>query len=110
MEYHTTLMTFDKGCRTFKECAALRRLCNACSPRVCKHFTEGHQDICHALPHFNPLTVKYAHTLRHSSGSLLPVAAGHIELLHNGLADPSAQSSVPLSIPPCTSKMFVMTR
>lgn len=69
-------------------------------PALPKHFIEGDQDIFHALPHFSPVTAKYIRRLHHSFCTLLPVAACHIELVHNRLADPSAHSSISLSIPP----------
>lgn len=85
-----------RGCRTFKERVAPRRLLRAYTHR---ERTEGDQDIFHALPHFNPLTVKYAPLLHHSSCTLLPVAGCHIESVHNWLTDPSVHSSIPFSIP-----------
>lgn len=81
----------------FKESATLHR---ACTPRDCELFTEGDQDILRALAHFRPVTVKYIRPLHHSFCTLLPVAACHIELVHNWLADPSAHPSISLSLPP----------
>lgn len=48
---------------------------------MCKHESDG--DILHALPPFNSLRVKYTWPFHHSSPSLLPTAACHIESLHH---------------------------
>lgn len=46
---------------------------------MCKHFKADDGDIFHALPPFDPLTVKHTPPFCHSSSPLLPVAACHIE-------------------------------